>query len=211
MGPYHIWTGGESIRRKSRELKPRSLIFVVCEGKSEENYFRHYKSISRELSINIWKFDRDSQNMIKKFKNKIKYDGIVMGENDKAWFVFDMDVNDNRVEEARAILSKNNYNLALSIPSFELWILLHYRLWEVENSSKQDVEDELKKYIKEYSHGMDAYPIIYKHTQKAIERAKKLFENKKKELTDDELYTSKANPITHVYKLVEFLEKNINK
>ncbi len=151
--------------------------------------------------------------MINKFKNRIKYEGIVMGKRDKAWFVFDMDENDNRVEEARAILSKNNYNLALSVPSFELWFLLHYRLWQVSNSSKQDVENELKRHIKkhhqkEYSHGMDVYPLIHKDTEKAIERAKKLLEKciKDKNLNDEELYTSKANPITHVFKLVELLE-----
>jgi len=196
------------MKRKSREMQVKPSIFIVCEGESEERYFKHYRPGSRKISIAIERFDSDLDGAIEKFERKMKYDGIKINENDRIYFVFDMDEKKEREEATKNILLKDRYNLSISIPTFELWILLHYTKWNVDNSTKEDIERKLKGYIKKYYHGLDVYPKISEYTEQAINRARKLLEGKN--LTEEELYLSQANPITHVYKLVEILESERN-
>ena len=157
-------------------------------------------------------FDSDPVKMIEDFEKGIVEEGIgIKVEEDEVWFVFDMEDTQDKQEKAKEAvenLEEKGYRIALSIPSFELWFILHYRSWN-HRSSNQDLMNEIKKpkLIPTYKKGMDVFPIISSRTKDAISKAKRLYDmHNKSGLSEEDLYTDKANPITHVFKLVELLE-----
>ena len=191
--------------KRNRRLRPKNkVIIIVCEGKTEEKYFEKFSSRMIRLHIKRTK-ERDPFHLLKQAQKYEEEMGASSEAGDAIWLVFDMD-DEERVGKA-VKEAKTKYKIGLSIPTFELWILLHYRMWDIKGSSKSDIEKELKTYIKNYRHGIDVYEQIQDRTKIAINNARKLKEMKT-DLSEEELYTSKANPITHVYKLVEFLEEN---
>ncbi len=201
---------GMRFSRKRVQREKNKVVLIVCEGKTEEEYLGHFKSRNLRIHIKSTK-ERDPVNLVKQLKNYVKEEGASIKSGDSVWVVFDMeDKEDNKKRAEKAIkMAKNNrYEIGLSIPSFELWLILHYRLWS-HRASNQDLMDEIKKpdHIPTYKKGMDVFDIVHPKTEEAINNAKNLhkkhYENG---LSEEEMYSDKANPITHVYKLVEFLE-----
>lgn len=146
-------------------------------------------------------------------KSDCEYDGV--------WCVFDMDVKRGATEFADFDNSINKgiqlgYNIAYSNDSFELWFYLHFNYTDAENL-RGFYYDELGKkfglnYVKEgkkYDFCLKLYAILieeeFSSQEKAIERAKQLFNNLK------DLPYHQQNPITKVFELVEELNENLRK
>lgn len=197
---------------ETREVN--KMILIVGEGQTETLYFDSFPV----LTLTVKTVDLEGQSKLKLIEatedivknSDIKYD--------KVWCVFDMDIRqgqkefsdfDNAIESG---MSKD-YNIAYSNDCFELWFYLHYSYNDQENhrmfyykqlGKKWDCNYE--KDCKKYYFCQNIYSLLKtdkKASQsKAIKRAKKLYDNQK------ELPFHKQNPITLVYKLVEFLNQN---
>ena len=113
---------------------------------------------------------------------------------------------DNAIESG---FSKGFF-VAYSNDCFELWFYLHFHYTDQKNHRKfyyKKLGENYEKNKKKYNFCLKIYSLL-KSDQNAsqydaIERAKKLHENQKK------LTYHKQNPITLVYKLVEYLNDNI--
>ena len=199
-------------KRKRNVREPKKIILIVCEGETEKKYFNTFRTRYRNNNIKIhtdFILQNDSINLIKftKTKRSLVKD-FDANEKDCAWCVFDVDNNTDKVlKKVNDFAKKANIEIALSNPCIELWFLLHYK--EVHSQiSVQDILSKLKEFIPNYKKGKIDYTILSKNTQKAISNAKKLNETHEKNQID--LITTKSNPSTQVFKLIESIDKKID-
>lgn len=189
----------ESLRRRMPVRDPKPRILIVCEGEKTEpqyfNKFRIEKRMPRSLMRIIGagcdpkgvaevakKWDRDAKN------DKLPFKHI--------WCVFDRDDHTRLPDAFQQVQhKKNDFSLAFSNPSFELWFLLHFED-QTANIDRQDVISQLKRHIPAYDKSLDVYDDLKEFQATAIDRAKKL---------DSEPDAIRENPSTTVYELVVLL------
>lgn len=144
--------------KRSADINPkiepfRKYIFV-CEGQNTERwYFTRLIDLKKELGIHpmidvqlMEKPEGEETNSHPKrlidFANKLKADSTLRFDHkhDKIIIVFDVDVfkRGNKGEQYKKLIEEKGENIfAVTNPSFELFLLLHY-------------EDAFKKHIKPY-------------------------------------------------------------
>lgn len=192
-------------------------ILIVGEGQTEKLYFESFPV----LTLTVEAIDLCGQSKLKLIesteyivkKSSIKYDEI--------WCVFDMDVKQGEKEFAdfdNAIMQgrSKGFKVAYSNDVFELWFYLHYVYTDQRNhrtfyyealGTKWNLNYE--KNGKTYDFSKSIYSILQNDPlssqQKAIERAEKLYEKQAG------LSFHKQNPISMIYELVNYLNKNTRK
>ena len=195
--------------RKTDMRKERITFLIVCEGqKTERIYFGKYRERNSGLIIFTPNTTvTDPINLVKFTLNQInKYD-LDFEHGDRAWCVFDTDKNTNEnINQARLIAEKNNINLCMSNPCFELWYLLHYCYFD-QKISNIDLQKTLEKHIQNYDKLKDYFNSLLEKRNIAIDNAKKLIKKHQAEKTM--LLSVKSNPSTQVVGLVEEILKVI--
>jgi hypothetical protein len=101
-------------------------------------------------------------------------------QSDQAWTVFDGDEHrlsdPQRWNKALQLAEAREIRLAVSNPSFELWLLLHFRD-HAANATPQEVLRLLRQEVPDYDKATCLYPDRLKQTTtQAIERARSLGE-----------------------------------
>jgi hypothetical protein len=192
-------------------------ILIVCEGQTEKFYFKSFPV----LGVKIKAIDIKGQSKLKLIKSTQEIVDSTDEKYDEVWCVFDMDVKrgadefadfDNAINKALEL----GYKAAYSNDAFELWFYLHYNRTNTQQL-RTFYYNELGKrfginYVKDgkkYNFCLQIYSILNNDTnsseQKAIDRAKALFEEQK------HLTYHEQNPITKVYELVEVLNENLRR
>ena len=131
-----------NLTRKRGNIEPKSKYFIVTEGDvTEIKYFQGIKANTDYLNINYLidirliknEIDENRQShpllKLKNFKksikdNKITYDPKI----DKVFFIIDRDPQNFKEEQLDEFFNKcenENYNICLSNPTFELFLLMH--------------------------------------------------------------------------------------
>lgn len=126
---------------------------------------------------------------------------------DKIFCVFDSDVNQSkqdRIFQAYRKAKRKGIELIMSVPSFELWYLLHYKKTTHCFSSNKELENELKKFITNYEKNKNVFPVIIDNINKAIAHSKFLKKHHHLEL-ENPILDMKLNPSTDVYKVIEYI------
>ena len=200
--------------------KRYKTILIVCEGQTEKLYFDSFV-IRKDLKVEVidkkgqtkLKLVNETSNLIKTLKKKEKYEEV--------WCVFDMDKKeggkdfsdfDNAISKAKS----NQIKVAYSNDCFELWFYLHYHYIDNEEERKFYFEKlgekwgiNYEKEGKKENFSQTIYEKLKDKQNKAIKNAKKLYdEEKNKDFRKTKKY-HKQNPITTVFKLVKFLNKNL--
>ncbi len=123
------------IRRKQNIRNFRKRLCIFCEGITEANYFR-YLARRNGVFVYIKSLGEGPKAIIKEI---LKKKSSSVNEFDEFWVVFDKDnVSYNNFNSAIFEANSHNINVAYSIPCFELWLLLHFKLVE-RNLSKNGV------------------------------------------------------------------------
>jgi hypothetical protein len=122
-----------ALRRRSRRRPQKTRLLIVCEGKeTEPNYFRGLRdeeAVRQNFSVVIQKGKGGSCLAVVQQAIAEKEKAAARGEKfDEVWCVFDVEQAARReqVSEAQALAGKNEIQLALSNPSFEVWLLAHF-------------------------------------------------------------------------------------
>lgn len=177
------------LRRQVETQDERWTILVVTNGRRTEcDYLAGFKIAFRSV-INHFEV---------KFKNEapsslVSTAAVMLAdsEHDEVWVVCDVDDFDVTVAMVEA--RRFNVNLALSVPSFEIWLILHLRDGcPGFNDAKQAVrylQGLLPQWTKENLEFDDFAAAV----DQAMERAKRLGE------------PPRANPSTAVWRLIESL------
>lgn len=204
---------------KIETTDPNKTILIVCEGQTEKLYFESFPV----LNLTVEAIDLGGQTKLKMIESTTNIIDSSKKEYDEVWCVFDMDVKkgekefadyDNAIEKAK--IQEPEYKVAYSNDAFELWFYLHYDFTEQQNHRKFYYDELSKKwninYVKEgkkYAFCLEIYARLENDTDAsqldAIKRAGKLYENQ------EDLPYHQQNPVTRVYKLVEFLNQNLRR
>lgn len=175
------------------------LYLIAAEGdKTEATYFQTIESLFKEAnisSVHVEFIDRTEEDKTKSapqhvyktitdIEEQLINKGYSIDEKrDELWVIIDVDEYDNRKNSLEALkqasIEKQYFNVALSNPCFEVWLILHYQDIDalgqvVEKNMKQ--RPKLCKQV--LSRLRDAvfktYTELFELTPIAIERAKKL-------------------------------------
>jgi hypothetical protein len=119
--------------RRLPSLNPRRLLLVVCEGEeTEPSYIEGFERKTRNAVVDVTIHDehgdpRKLVDMAKREKKKAsaraKKEKDDFAAYDEVWCVFDRDQHE-RFADACQMARDNQIDLAVSNPSFELWLLL---------------------------------------------------------------------------------------
>ncbi|HEH4644954.1 TPA: RloB domain-containing protein [Campylobacter coli] len=164
------------LRDRKTKRKENEVILIVCEGeKTEKNYLNQLKDFFRlsNVSINIISSKKPDPSQIVEFtKEKNKDDSY-----DKIYCVFDKDTHSN-FNEAKQKCEKYNFEAIISNPCFEFWILLHFEYtakpFGTNSPCSELIDNDLKKYIKDYTKNYNFANIIKKNLDIAIANAQKV-------------------------------------
>ncbi|WP_370576115.1 RloB family protein [Methanomethylovorans sp.] len=191
-------------RRKRGKRPTRNKMLIICEGeKTEPMYFENYRTPQNNLDVIPIPSSRKDVGSIVEFAKKKLQDLDIKG-GDFIWCVFDCDENtDDKISTAYKNAGKS-INMCLSNPSFELWFLLHFSY--IETSLQNNVLiGTLKRQIPDYCKNSDCYQILEPLTDTAIKNSKKL---EKLHLDNGtELNSTRSNPSTQVYRIIEVIQR----
>lgn len=200
-----------SVRSLQRKHGKRTgqRVLVVCEGKRTEPAY--FEALKNELKLTGVTVDVVSphgtapNNVVDCAARKAK-DATKNGiPYDRVWCVFDHD-NHATYGSARTSADKGTIDTAVSVPCFEIWVLLHFQYSTRAFASGDQVIAELRKNscVPDYEkNDRWCWTKLVPKRDQAIKNAQKL-EQFHKDNGNDPAETS---PSTGVHKLVEFLLK----
>ena len=197
-------------RRNINSRKSKKVILVAFEGKNktENNYFSNYRLRDKDYIIKLVPGNEtDPINLVNKTIIKVKELGLNLEENDRAYCIFDTDLDERKnMQIIKAIKLAKKYHIIMitSNPCIELWFLLHFE-YTTAWLSNNDVINKLKKYYPKYEKNINIFPEIKDKVSEAIKNAKKL---ESFQLDNNKIIGMvDANPSTEMYKIVEELIK----
>ena len=197
-------------RRNINSRKSKKVILVAFEGKNktENNYFSNYRLRDKDYIIKLVPGNEtDPINLVNKTIIKVKELGLNLEENDRAYCIFDTDLDERKnmqIIKARKLAKKYHIIMITSNPCIELWFLLHFE-YTTAWLSNNDVINKLKKYYPKYEKNINIFPEIKDKVFEAIKNAKKL---ESFQLDNNKIIgIVDANPSTEMYKIVEELIK----
>jgi len=216
-----VTDGRKAWNRKSKPTAYRvesipvnRTILIVCEGQTEAFYFR---------SFPVYGVKVDAVNLGQSKLKLVETTEMIQSEDqrDEVWCVFDMDVHrgaeefsdfDNAIVKAEGL----GYHVAYSNDAFELWFFLHFEYTDAAHlrtfyykALGEKFGLNYEKEGKRYAFCQRLYSLLTEidgsSQEKALDRARILFENKK------ELPYHQQNPVTKVFEQVEELNKNLRR
>ena len=119
-------------KRNRANRKRNSIVVICCEGKTEKIYFENF--ISRECGIKFSTGNStDPEGMAKDLVTYIEKEDVNTEYGDSIYLVLDTDVNQNKqeqIDKAKKICEEYGIKMITSTPTFELWFILHFRLYK---------------------------------------------------------------------------------
>jgi hypothetical protein len=198
-------------KRKQKVFGKRGLI--LCEGESEENYFKglitqdKYKRKFQAIDVNIFKpKDHSPVGLVNEAKNRIKEAKREKNAYDFVWVVFDKDGH-AKIPEAFEIARKSTpeIKIAFSAPCFEFFILLHFEKTTKPFKKCDDVISQIhKKWFADYEKATNIFDQLLDKKTIGISNSKWLQEQVKVDIKNGtRVYELSA--YTDIDKLVEYL------
>lgn len=185
----------KQLTRVKTHWSQKPLYVIATEGAVTEKIY--FSSIFQRKNIRMPILETKSGNSSpdKVFKRLINYKRKYNASPDELWLVIDRDYWElETLKQIAKECKSKGYNLIISNPCFELWLLLH------QDKPKQpltvaDCEKELKKMIPSYTKSQYSTENIKEALDLAIKHAK----------TPDDGKDIQSPPSTRVFKLVEKL------
>lgn len=212
--------------RKVKTAKP--LIYVFCEGESEQVYIDYLKKIFSDVAV--LKRPPDTglfEEAEAKFSKSPKYKNSI-DVTDEIWFFYDVEEKDipkwNErlaiIKKLRKLRKKQGIRVRLLMTSgcIEYWFMLHYKYYTpklITVPDKEKVINEVKKLIPTYAKGDYVstekiavnYPVAIDNSKKTL---KALMPDGLPGLEDTDIrnqwLSTKSVTFSNVYEAIEFLQ-----
>ncbi len=185
----------------------RKVIVVGTEGRNRTEIL-YLRSLEKKQSIYHFIFaegnETDPLSIVRNTVRKAQKEDLSNKRGDFAVSIFDLDLDSTKVNQllaAKDLSSKKNVRLITSNPCFEIWYLEHFGYTSKPFVSSDEVIQQLKKYIPDYSKSTDCFEILFPHTAEAVENCSHLEEYHKGNGSNGIFEYN--NPRTDMYKLVE--------
>ncbi|HKI38707.1 MAG TPA: RloB family protein [Gemmataceae bacterium] len=204
--------GGESVQRRSLHRPEEARVLIVCEGReTEPNYFWGLqRDVRPRFNVEIKRGKGGSRlAIVQKAIDELEK-AANRGENfDEVWCVFDVEQagQKDQVIQARTLAGQYGIQLALSNPSFEVWLLAHFVRTKKPFADAAAVSKVLNKHWqsefgRDYDKNDDQlYARLASRTPSAIENARKV----RTQDWDSSADIVECNSATDVYLLVVHL------
>lgn len=149
--------GNESYRRRQGHKAPRSITLIVCEGETEQEYFEaariKYGLTTAEIILAENTKGPAPISVVECAEGKSREPGGY----DKIYCVFDRDGHESfdRARNKIKTLSGRKKNPlpideAISVPCFELWVLLHFEKTDAPFNKCDDVIGRVRNHMPGY-------------------------------------------------------------
>jgi hypothetical protein len=193
-----------ALARRAPSRDPFPLLLVVCEGEvTEPQYIRGFAQAqgANTVRLRVIAPGGDPRALVERAfelrddaAGRAAREGDTTYRYDEVWCVFDVD-DHARLATARELADRMGIGLAISNPSFEFWLLLHFREHGGHLTTRRAAE-LLAKHIRDYQKHV-RYDELSPGYADAVERAASL------ERRHLEAGTEGGNPSTGVYRLTE--------
>lgn len=198
-------------KRKKQAIGKRGLI--ICEGETEENYFKglisqdKYKRKFQAIDVNIFKpKDHSPLGLVKEAKRQLNKAKRERNSYNFVWIVFDKDGH-AKVPEAFETARTNNpeINIAFTAPCFEFFVLLHFEKTTKPFSKCDSVISQIKKkWLPNYEKATNIYEEIYEFKDFGSSNSKWVQERAEVDLNDGKrIYNLSA--YSNIHEIIEFL------
>jgi hypothetical protein len=187
--------------RKSRKTVP--VIYVSVEGIREELYFKSLAERNAGFSIRVFQSKRkNATGVVESCADRMKR----CSSEDIGIAVFDVDENtEDDVTEAVRLAKDSNVSIAITNPSIEFWILLHFEK-TTHLVTTESIMERLDKLVNGgYTKTRNINDQLTPRIVRASERAKSIFEE------DDPIAVFKTCPSTNVHWAVEMILEKKNR
>ena len=159
-------------------------VLIVTEGsETEPNYFRGLVRHLGLAGVDIWHPEKtDPEGLVEEAcaKRKERFSHPMYDSYDEVWVVCDGEGPHHsyrkKLPAARQKARANDIQLAVSLPSFEFWLLLHYVYTTKDFPSAKAVTDYLKGKgrMPNYEKNLQFDPAIFAKTSTALTNAERL-------------------------------------
>ncbi len=190
--------GKRPVESESKDTNDIYLISIASEGKTEEQYFDGIHDLGFSDVIKVERLEKIEETDTKSHPNYVmdllderreywEEHGV---EPNELWMVVDRDKQNVSKEQIGSIINKckrEGYNLALSNPTFEFWLLLHVSGIEGYDkdillanpkarakNKKRFIEKELSRLLGGYNKNKIQFEKFNSGIDDAIKRAKEL-------------------------------------
>lgn len=162
-----------TFKRPLGERRYRKLFIIAVEGtKTEPQYFGIFNDGNPVIHVTCVKGNHHSSppQVLKRIKDYLKQESLRV--SDEAWLVVD---KDSWTDDQLALLHKwskssEHYGFAVSNPKFEYWLLLHFEDGGGISTSYK-CSKQLKRYLPNYSKGIDRRVFTLTKVRDAVDRA----------------------------------------
>lgn len=178
----------DTLKRKQPTRQYRSVCWISAEGQTERDYFtmdvfRGSSGMSIKFPEKIHPSRTNPSAVLKRFKKALaKCD---FRKTDKAWIVVDVDTwNEAEFKELLDwAQSDSRFNIAISNPKFELFLIMHFENGNGCTTSER-VDSVLKRYIAGYNKRLKSSQFDLETVCGAVEHAKQKRKSCKSNIPD---------------------------
>lgn len=116
--------------KKGAPHRDARLFVIIAEGEREDSYFSWFNEKNQRIKVSIIPREQDKSApnfFLQRVEKFIEDGGWSPAENDVLWCVLDVDRwSREEIEGLRAACEQHqNWNIAISNPCFEVWLLYH--------------------------------------------------------------------------------------
>lgn len=164
-----------NFQRNLGNLRYKKIFYIATEGiRTEPQYFNFLDTHQSHIKVTWVKGGNKSAplQVLKRMKAHLLKNPL--RAFDEAWIVIDKDNwnEDHLLQIRNWSLEKENYGFAISNPSFEYWLLLHFEDG-TGLTTKDDCIRKLKQHLPEYDKNIKQNTFSKLMATQALERAKK--------------------------------------
>ncbi len=161
-------------RRSSGLRSYRKLIVIATEGaKTEQQYFAMFNNQHSVIQVKCLRSGHKSSphQVLKRMEDYLREESL--RSTDEAWLVVDRDQwTDEQLNELCTWAERHrNYDIAISNPSFEYWLLLHFEDGHHIVSSEECCA-RLRRHLPTYDKGIEQRIFTEDRIKNAIRRGK---------------------------------------
>jgi len=167
-----------SLNREVPYVRDTNIIFIGIEGGShdsrEAKYFDIFNEEDIRLQLKVIPCQENRSSPMQVFNHlKEEIQKEPLRDDDEIWVVIDVDRYQKHLPNVARLCKDCGFNLAVSNPCFEYWLLLHFQNPKKHYNSCSDVKNPFSKEMKKDPNNTDGYyGIFYPKFEKAVERAK---------------------------------------
>ena len=186
-----------------RKLKPVYLIIAEGKNKTEVLYLSHFQDQGKSYSIRFVKagYKTDADSLYNVLIAKWEELDLSAKKGDLGFVILDIDNDPLKAQKVSALVQSNKntaVRFVVSNPTFEVWLLLHFKYSTKQYKDGNSVIKDLRRYLPNYEKNRDCFEVCKDKMKDAVDNSTKLAEN----YDDNEWPSIECNPRTDMGDLI---------